>query len=449
MPKARSDHWTIKALKGELTKRGVPYPKTSRKQELMDLYNAVVRSVDDPSNRSTSQEAVGTQTTLSDVSILQDDQIQKPGIASIGDTIITDKEDSSSEVNLSTVISTMNKMCETMATLGQACLQKETIPNASQSGATSHHLQSEAHGSFTLESAMRQPQSMSKGLQSSFINSVAPSSSPPQPTMSDGVPMSNLPQIEIISPAIRKDIIAGKDINLACLLMPGYKPDDSSRHMIMGNQAIPLKPLSDSRLNRNLTISEFALAFSIYKNVMCEAFPNRRYELDQYERCIVEMSSRFGGTAFYEYHKMFSAKAASYLLNYNVKVNWAYRDEYLFNSVFAGHKSIVCSLCSSQFHTTNFCPDSINNQSTTPQFKSVRSTVPQSKSNDPHTDRQGRRRVIHQGKEICNNFNTSMCPRNPCDFLHVCLSCKKGHPQMNCKRQLQSKGAKPDVLTSD
>ena len=51
--------------------------------------------------------------------------------------------------------------------------------------------------------------------------------------------------------------------------------------------------------------------FSKYKNIVCEALPNRRVELDQYERVIVEMGTQFGGTRFYDYHKAFLAKAAA------------------------------------------------------------------------------------------------------------------------------------------
>ncbi len=81
-----------------------------------------------------------------------------------------------------------------------------------------------------------------------------------------------------------------------------------------------VKPASDNGLTRSLTIQEFVLAFSIFRSVMCEVYPNRREELDAYLRDIhdiVEMSSRFG-SGFYGYHRAFSAKAASFLLNHQV-----------------------------------------------------------------------------------------------------------------------------------
>ena len=36
-------------------------------------------------------------------------------------------------------------------------------------------------------------------------------------------------------------------------------------------------------------------------------------ELDLYERDIVDMATRYGGTTFYEYHNQFSAREAAYL----------------------------------------------------------------------------------------------------------------------------------------
>ena len=63
------------------------------------------------------------------------------------------------------------------------------------------------------------------------------------------------------------------------------------------------------------------MAFSRYKNIVCEALPNIRAELDQYERDIVEMVNQFGDTRFYDHPKAFSAKAAVLLQQHHVKVD--------------------------------------------------------------------------------------------------------------------------------
>ena len=62
------------------------------------------------------------------------------------------------------------------------------------------------------------------------------------------------------------------------------------------------KEKPDPRLMKQLTIEEFITAFGIYKGIICDKFPQRRPELDSYERDIVDMASRYGGSAFYKYH---------------------------------------------------------------------------------------------------------------------------------------------------
>ena len=172
-----------------------------------------------------------------------------------------------------------------------------------------------------------------------------------------GVSADSVPHVIIVSPSIRRDIIAGKDINLASLLIPGYKTDlEQTRHLMVGDEVVPLKPLTDTRLHRSLTIQEFLKAFDMYKSVMCDAYPIRRSELDKYQSDVIDMSQRFGGVAFYEYHRAFSAKSAALLLNHNVKLDWSKRDTTLFCSIFSGLRANACTICASVAHSSEFCP---------------------------------------------------------------------------------------------
>lgn len=59
------------------------------------------------------------------------------------------------------------------------------------------------------------------------------------------------------------------------------------------------------------SIEEFISA-SADKNIMCEQFPYRRAELDLYEKNVVDMSTRYGWSVFYEYLKHLSAISAAY-----------------------------------------------------------------------------------------------------------------------------------------
>ena len=104
---------------------------------------------------------------------------------------------------------------------------------------------------------------------------------------SHGYSAESLPLVETISPNMKKNIIEGKDVNLAALLIPYYSGPMNNDDRLSVDSCHNRKP--DPRLNRNLSLNEFMKAFGIYKNVMCQAYPSRREELDMYERDIVDM----------------------------------------------------------------------------------------------------------------------------------------------------------------
>ena len=60
---------------------------------------------------------------------------------------------------------------------------------------------------------------------------------------------------------------------------------------------------SDPRLSKNVTMAEFNVAFGVYRDVICEVFPERRAELDSYLAIISDLAMSYGGILFYEYHK--------------------------------------------------------------------------------------------------------------------------------------------------
>jgi len=90
-----------------------------------------------------------------------------------------------------------------------------------------------------------------------------------------GVPSNSVPLVDIVAPSIKKDIIAGRYVNLASLLISSSN-DSAVRELSLGTSSILLKPFTDSPLNRPLTLSEFIVAFNIYKKVMCSAYPQER-----------------------------------------------------------------------------------------------------------------------------------------------------------------------------
>ena len=234
-----------------------------------------------------------------------------------------------------------------------------------------------------------------------------------------GYSAESLPVVETISPQLRKNIIAGMDINLAAMLIPYY----SGSGIHESNMCEDKSHKSDPRTNRSLSIGEFIQAFGIYKHIMCSAFPNRRSELDLYERDIVDMASRYPGGGFYEYHRKFSADAAAHLRYNNIVVDWSIRNNTLFCNIFANVKPNSCNTCGSTFHSTGFCAQSVNNNS-------ARYPIGQKLSDQ---DSYGRERLFHMGREICNNFNGFKgCISPKCRNFQVCLICKGDHSKQSC-----------------
>lgn len=91
---------------------------------------------------------------------------------------------------------------------------------------------------------------------------------------------------------------------------------------------------------------------------MCKAFPQRRSGLDAYERDMVDMTSRYPGTEFYEYHIRFSAAATAHLRYNNIAVYWSIRNNTMFCNIFPNIGPNPCENCSCTFHTTDFCIES-------------------------------------------------------------------------------------------
>ena len=108
----------------------------------------------------------------------------------------------------------------------------------------------------------------------------------------------------------------------------------------------------DPRLNRSLSISEFLKAFGKYKRVMTSVYPDRRAELDAYEDDIIDIYNFFGSKC-YDYHKLFSSKAAVLLREKRVKVDWLKRDRDIISLISSVSQEPSCAhleplLCSSQ-----------------------------------------------------------------------------------------------------
>lgn len=104
----------------------------------------------------------------------------------------------------------------------------------------------------------------------------------------------------------------------------------------------PPSPLSIHRLPHAyiLSLSGICIAFSRYTKIMCSAFPHRWRKLNDYLSIIPEFVLSYGGSHFYTYHKLFSAKCAVRVSQWNQCPYWGALDTDLHNRVFLGCRNI-------------------------------------------------------------------------------------------------------------
>ncbi|CAG2256725.1 unnamed protein product [Mytilus edulis] len=160
------------------------------------------------------------------------------------------------------------------------------------------------------------------------------------------------PHVQAVALNVRKQILEGKYINLATFLnqenVQDYKTVDESDGSVL------LIKHRDPRLQRNLSIQEFLEAFNIYKNIICEK-QDRRIEFDMYIQDVIDISARYKGPVFYEYHKAFANKVAAIKLTHGKVVDWSIRDEKLYSSITSGQIIKECETCGSLGHLTAVC----------------------------------------------------------------------------------------------
>ena len=95
-------------------------------------------------------------------------------------------------------------------------------------------------------------------------------------------------------------------------------------------------------------------------------------------------------------------------------------------------RSDVCKICHAIDHATNLYPLFSINQD---RHDLSRRRVQYS----DRTDRRGRARIVHDGKEVCNNYNSLKgCVRSACSFAHICNSCFLSHTVFNCDKTSSS-----------
>ena len=422
-------NWTVAQLKTELSKNNVAFNNTAKKAKLIQLCreNGLINNPSPAaqlqSSNSTSQtvsESTSNITELTKVVI----ELQKT-VHELAGSVTT--------LQNSTVTQDNNGSVSPMpadASQGMRSSQAQMADLLGRSHTSSHTGTTEVLQDTSPQVAqmMSFPRDIAMGTSTLLDTSRDPAASAYTQTRF-GYAAESLPFVETVHPTLRKQIVEGKDVNLAALLIPYYTGPHA-------DPAVISKERVDPRLNQELTLPQFIQAFGIYKNVMCQAYPLRRLELDLYERDIVDMATRYQGKGFYEYHKMFSAQAAAHLSYSNIKVDWSVRNKTLFSNIFTNCNVNSCYHCDSTLHMASFCPKLLEKGFTSTQ----RGTSFNFSSNKTRKwDVLGRNRVIVAGRELCNNYNSPKgCKVPKCNFAHACIICNKTHSQQECHESKNS-----------
>ena len=412
-------NWTVKKLKNELEALGVKLTSTMPKSSLIELYQQLCKQTNGSGTVvaiNDTEDIINHQTDFQSAAVNQT-MTQNTGNVEVStDTQTSNSNSNGTESSLPGTLGVITAMQSTISSL------QTTISNL-----------------LTEKSSVKtNTLTSSTNLLERYYGTQIVENTPNQPTASQfGVSADDLPHVDVVSESLRRKIIEGKYINLACLLIPEFEAPNVTTNEISGIEFLR-QGRKDHRLDRVLTITQFYKAFGIYKRIMCEVYPQRRLELDLYEADIGNISDHYG-EMFYQYHCQFTRKAAAYLEK-GIKIDWSKRNKDLFQLVVGGVKTKVCDHCNQSDHQSPFCPSQYNVQNYVSMNKRQNEMVKGNKYPDTKIDKNGRSRIEYQGKEICNNFNSYTCKYTPatCHFAHVCKKCKsESHGESKCDSQKQ------------
>ena len=116
--------------------------------------------------------------------------------------------------------------------------------------------------------------------------------------------------------SLRRQIINDNYIDLALLILPCLHQPPADR-FIEGYEGCPHYKVRAPSRSRELTPTEFAYTFSLYRDVLCSKFSTRRNELDNYLSIILNLALCFGSNGFYRYHTHFTSEAAARISQFN------------------------------------------------------------------------------------------------------------------------------------
>ena len=195
-------------------------------------------------------------------------------------------------------------------------------------------------------------------------------------------------------------VISGQFTELADLLAENIKAQDTEPQAFLEGKL--LVSTSKKRVVEITDILSWVEAFTIYSLILCNAYPSRWPDLNQYKLLIIQTARRFPALAWLHYDVAFRKEAAATGLTDWSRMNL---DRYNFHT-----------RASSSLSTP---PTQVN------QPRQATSATPQSFPDN--------RRSLAT-TQYCHSWNDGNCrwPFGRCRFRHACESCDGEHPKINC-----------------
>ena len=170
-------------------------------------------------------------------------------------------------------------------------------------------------------------------------------------------------------------------------------------------------------------MSEWVRCFSVYASTLCAYQPHRGPDMLAYLYVIASAHEEFQLLHAWLMMLLLERTAANFRLS-----SWGHIDPQIYSKAFTGATKVKtgahCPLCLSTSHSTSECP--------------LYSSGPAKKA---RTSLAGPKRLVplHNGKEICLNFNRDGCSRENCTHAHACSFRSCGaHPATQCTLRCSS-----------
>jgi hypothetical protein len=161
-----------------------------------------------------------------------------------------------------------------------------------------------------------------------------------------------------------------------------------------------------------------------------------------YLQDIIDISSKYNGNVFDQYHKAFAMKVATIKLTRGLTIDWSIRDEKLYATVCGGYPINVCAHCGSGIHMSNMWSKHVESALRSNYVNNSASNIcfPGTDTNQSKgvksVDTYGRPKLFYKGREVCNNVLAGACVRSNCNYAHVTTTSTAPYMSQNATASL-------------